>query len=74
MVPRSTAWWGTLYRQRGSVEREFGVLKHQWAMLLLRVRRLPNVRLHVDLTILARLATALDNTRAAHKAPAELAA
>ncbi len=35
-------------------------------MLPLRVRRLPRVRLHVDLTILTRLATALDNARAAH--------
>jgi hypothetical protein len=33
------------------------LLKHEWAMLPLRVRRLPRVRLHVDLTILARLAT-----------------
>jgi hypothetical protein len=37
------------------------------------VRRLPKVRLHVDLTILARLATALDNARAAH-APSSVAA
>ena len=66
LVPRSTDRWGALYRQRGAVEREFGVLKHQWAMLPLRVRRLPRVRLHVDLTILARLATALDNARGAH--------
>ncbi len=74
LVPRSTARWGTLYRQRGAVEREFGVLKHQWSLLPLRVRRLPKVRLHVDLTILARLATALDNARAAHGAPSEVAA
>jgi hypothetical protein len=73
LVPRTTNRWTALYRQRGAVEREFGVLKHQWAMLPLRVRRLPRVRLHVDLTILARLATALDNARAAH-APSSLAA
>lgn len=42
----------------------FGVLKHEWAMLPLRVRRLPRVRLHVDLTILARLAYALTKARA----------
>ena len=40
------------------VEREFGRLKHQWAMLPLRVRRIHRVRLHVDLTILAQLADA----------------
>ncbi len=74
LVPRSTERWGALYRQRGAVEREFGVLKHQWAMLPLRVRRLPKVRLHVDLTILARLATALDNARASHNAPSDVAA
>ncbi len=35
-------------------------------MLALRMRRLLIVGLHVDLTILASLATALDNTMAAH--------
>jgi hypothetical protein len=40
------------------LEREFGVLKHQWAVLPLRVRRLPRVRLHIDLTILGQLADA----------------
>lgn len=74
LIPRSTDRWGALYRQRGAVEREFGVLKHQWSLLPLRVRRLPKVRLHVDLTMLARLATALDNARVAHDAPSEVAA
>jgi hypothetical protein len=46
------------------LEREFGRLKHEWAMLPLRVRRLERVRLHVDLTILAQLASALLTTRA----------
>jgi hypothetical protein len=41
------------------VERGFGVLKHEWAMLPLRVRRLDRVQLRVDLTILARLADAV---------------
>ncbi len=58
LIPRNTDRFKTLYHQRGAVEREFGVLKHQWAMLPLRVRRLARVRLHVDLTILATLATA----------------
>jgi hypothetical protein len=56
------------------VEREFGMLKHQWAVLPLRVRRLPSVKLHVELTDLTRLATALDVVTAAHGAPSDLAA
>jgi hypothetical protein len=49
--------WRKLYKARGAVEREFGRLKHEWAMLPLRVRGLAKVRLHVDLTILAKLCT-----------------
>jgi hypothetical protein len=63
LVPRHTARFKSLYHQRGAVEREFGRLKHEWAMLPLRVRRLERVRLHVDLTVLAQLATALDKAR-----------
>ena len=59
LIPRGTRRWKSLYHQRGAVEREFGVLKHQWAMLPLRVRRLDRVRLHVDMTILTRLADAV---------------
>lgn len=59
LIPRGTERWKALYHQRGEVEREFGRLKHEWAMLLLRVRTLVRVRLHVDLTILAQLASAL---------------
>jgi hypothetical protein len=40
------------------VEREFGRLKNEWGMLPLQVRRIYRVRLHVDLTILAQLASA----------------
>jgi transposase, IS5 family len=47
--------WKALYKARGAVEREFGRLKHEWAMLPLRVRTLACVQLHVDLTILAKL-------------------
>jgi len=65
LIPRGTDRWKSLYHQRGAVEREFGVLKHQWAMLPLRVRRIARVRLHVDLTILATLAAALTTARAA---------
>ncbi len=44
--------------------REFGRLKHEWAMLPLRVRRIERVRLHVDLTILPRVAVALAKAQA----------
>jgi hypothetical protein len=63
LIPRGTARWKKLYRQRGSVEREFGRLKNEWALLPLRVRRIERVALHADLTILARLA-ALAKARA----------
>ncbi len=45
------------------LEREFGHLKHEWGLLPLRVRRLTGCRLHVDLTILAILASALLTAR-----------
>jgi hypothetical protein len=63
LIPRGTDRWKSLYHQRGAVEREFGHLKHEWAMLPLRVRRVERVRLHVDLTILAQLASALLTAR-----------
>jgi hypothetical protein len=50
------------------VEREFGRLKHDWALLPLRVRGLERVRLHADLTILAKLAFALNRARTAPRA------
>jgi hypothetical protein len=64
LIPRTTDRWKAIYHTRSAVEREFGMLKHEWAMLPLRVRRLPRVQLHVDLTILARLASALARARA----------
>ena len=63
--PVDTSGGRTLYRQRGCVERGFGRLKNEWAMLPLRVRRIERVQLHVDLTILAQLAIALAEARAA---------
>ena len=59
LIPRESKRWKSLYRGRGSVEREFGRLKHEWALLPLRVRGIERVRLHADLTILAKLACAL---------------
>jgi hypothetical protein len=41
------------------VEREFGSLKNDYGLFRLRVRRLPRVTLHVNLTILAQLAGAV---------------
>jgi Transposase DDE domain len=51
--------WRKLYKARGAVEREFGRLKHEWAMLPLRVRGLARVALHVNLTILTKLGCVL---------------
>jgi len=39
-------------------------LKHEWSLLPLRVRGIERVRLHADLTILAKLANALGRSRA----------
>jgi hypothetical protein len=64
LIPRGTARWKKLYRLRGSVERENGRLKNDWGLSPLRVRRIERVRLHADLTILTRLAVALDKARA----------
>jgi hypothetical protein len=64
LIPRETPRFTALYRRRASVEREFGRLKHEWALAPLRVRGLDRVRLHADLTILAKLATALSRARA----------
>ena len=64
LIPRETVRSRKLYSSRGAVEREFGRLKHEWALLPLRVRGLERVRLHADLTILAKLSTALACSRA----------
>lgn len=63
LIPRSTDRWKNTYKLRGAVEREFGRLKHEWAMLPLRVRGIAKVRLHVNLTILAKLAHTLLTAR-----------
>lgn len=64
LIPRETARFTSLYRRRASVEREFGRFKHEWALAPLRVRGVERVRLHADLTILAKLACALSRARA----------
>jgi hypothetical protein len=64
LIPRESERSRKLYRSRGSVEREFGRLKHEWALSPLRVRGLERVRLHADLTILAKLSCALARARA----------
>jgi IS5 family transposase len=63
LIPRESKRFKSLYRRRSAVEREFGRLKHEWALAPLRVRGLDRVRLHADLTILAKLASALGAVR-----------
>jgi hypothetical protein len=57
LIPRETLRFRALYKRRGAVEREFGRLKNEWALAPLRVRRIERVRLHADLTMLAKLTT-----------------
>jgi hypothetical protein len=64
-IPYRSPEWKRLYRGRSAVEREFGRLKHDYGLAPLRVRGLERVRLHADLTILARLAQALARAREA---------
>jgi hypothetical protein len=68
LVPRETPRWRKLYRGRAPVEREFGRLKHEWALSPLRVRGIERVALHADLTILAKLAYALARARSVPRA------
>jgi len=63
LIPRHTERSRKLYSSRGAVEREFGRLKHEWSLLPLRVRGIERVRLHADLTILAKLGCALATAR-----------
>jgi hypothetical protein len=63
-VARSSDEWRNLYRRRSAVEREFGRLKHEYGLAHLRVRGLAKVALHADITILGRLALALNRVRA----------
>jgi hypothetical protein len=64
LIPRETPRWRKLYKGRAAVEREFGRLNNEWALLPLRVHGLERVQLHANLTILATLACALARARA----------
>lgn len=64
-IPHWTAEWKRLYRGRAAVEREFGRLKHDYALAPLRVRGLDRVRLHANLVMLGRLSLALARTQEA---------
>ena len=63
-IPHGSDEWKRLYRGRSAVEREFGRLKHHYALAMLRVGGIERVRLHADLTILGRLALELAKARA----------
>jgi IS5 family transposase len=63
LIPRETLRWCGLYKKRGA-EREFGRLKNEWSLAPLRVRGIKRVQLHADLTILAKLSSALARARA----------
>lgn len=69
LMPRESKRWKAAYRKRAAVEREFGRLKHEWALGPLRVRGLDRVHLHANLTILTKLACTLARVRAATAAP-----
>ena len=62
-IARHTDRFRTLYAGRAAVEREFGALKNLYGLAPLRVRGLSRVQMHADLTILARLALALNRTQ-----------
>jgi hypothetical protein len=63
LIPRETLRWKGMYRKRAAVEREFGRLKNEWGLAPLRTRGLDRVRLHADLTVLAKLSCTLARAR-----------
>ena len=62
-IPYGTSELKRLYRGRAAVEREFGRLKNEYGLAPLRTRGIDRVRIHADLTMLARLAQALARAR-----------
>lgn len=71
LIPRESKGWKERYAKRGAVERTFGWLKDHGGLLPLRVRGLDRVRLHIDLTMLAKLARSLLATRTLDQRPGE---
>lgn len=63
LIPYKSKRWNSNYRKRVAVEREFGRLKHDYGLAPMRTRGLERVKLHADLTILARLSSALARAR-----------
>ncbi len=63
-VRRSSDEWRRLYRRGSAVEREFGNSSHNFGLAFPRVRGIEHVRVHADLTMLARLSLALATARA----------
>jgi DDE family transposase len=63
VIDRRLPRFRRLFRKRGAVERVYGRLKHEWALLPLRLRGRERVQLHADLTVLCCLASALAKAR-----------
>ncbi|HEX6490710.1 MAG TPA: transposase [Gaiellaceae bacterium] len=63
-IPRHSQRFRDLYRGRAAAEREFALLKRDYALADLRVRGLERVRVHADLVMLARLSQTLSRARA----------
>jgi hypothetical protein len=63
LIPRETRRFRDLYAGRSAVERAFGTLKNEYGLAPLRTRGIERVRLHADLTMLARLSLALARAR-----------
>jgi hypothetical protein len=66
-IARGTERFKSLYRRRALIEKEFAHLKREHALAMLRVRGLERVQLHVDLTLMARLALALDRAQGSYR-------
>jgi Transposase DDE domain len=62
-IARGTERFKSLYRRRALIEKEFAHCKREHGLAVLRVRGLERVQLHVDLTLLARLALALNRSQ-----------
>lgn len=62
-IPHGTVEWKHLYKGRAAVERELDRLKNEYGLAPLRTRGIARVRIHTDLTMLARLGQALTRAR-----------